>query len=356
MDATDDRKRPRAKQTIDVGCGIYSMCTSSDGKKAILGTSKKESNVCLVDIFCGAEDSKAVVKKYEGHTTPIYSCCISPDTSYIGSGGKNGLVAFHDVSREQPVSMAKGHESTLYSCDFNADNQHVCTSSSDGTIKIWDIKSDSVSKNKAAAVIEDAAAMGTVYQALWHGENHILSCGDDYCIKRWDKRSLSGGPVANYFGHTSIVKSIAVSECGYFLVSACDDGSIRVWLADEQTLIADMHGGVQRKLQAKEKELDKLSQQVSEGEVDIKDVQKVREVKEELQKSSDHYDKVKSERGALGCIQARVGLEGHNLAVACVAWKSKESEEGKPVGQILSGAQDQTIRLFELDLDELKKF
>lgn len=346
-DAADASKRPSATLTIDLGCGIYSSCASDDGQKAVVGTSRKTENVCLVDIFCGKENSEAIVMKYDGHTTPAYSCCMSKDMGQIVSGSKNGHIVLHDVSRPNPIVDLPAHETTCYSCDFN--NDFVCSASSDGTVKIWDLKS-----MKAAAVIEDAAAMGVVYQALWHGENHVVSCGDDYCIKRWDWRKTSEGPVANYFGHTSQVKCIAVSPDGYFLVSACEDGSIRVWLADERALIGDVRGAAQRKLVSKENEIEKLRERLQSGEIDKSEVQEASAALKDLQAQVDHYDEVWNDRCALDCIQARKGLEGHTLGVASIAWR--DAEDGGSIGQVISGAQDQTIRLFEVDTNELKKF
>jgi WD40 repeat protein len=49
---------------------------------------------------------------------------------------------------------------------------------------------------------------GVVFKALWQSDTHIISCGDDYCIKLWDIRSLKHGPVENFLGHTSEVRTI----------------------------------------------------------------------------------------------------------------------------------------------------
>ena len=46
-------------------------------------------------------------------------------------------------------------------------------------------------------IIDDAAASGVVFKALWRGENEIISCGDDYCVKKWDNGCIAT-PIATH--------------------------------------------------------------------------------------------------------------------------------------------------------------
>merc|ERR1711904_630023 len=87
--------------------------------------------------------------------------------------------------------------------------------------------------SKPVLSIDEAAAAGAVNQALWHSENAILSCGEDYCIKLWDTRNHMNGPITQFLGHTSPVRAIAISPDKKFLASGSNLGTVRVWAIDE---------------------------------------------------------------------------------------------------------------------------
>ena len=69
---------------------------------------------------------------------------------------------------------------------------------------IFDINAGSM-PSCMISTIEDAAAGYTVHDALWCGDDEILSGGDDYAVKMWDIKRPQNAPLASYMGHTSCV-------------------------------------------------------------------------------------------------------------------------------------------------------
>merc|ERR1719456_681502 len=131
------------------------------------------------------------------------------------------------------------HDGVAYSCAFNQDCATACTASSDGNVQILDTRALAPNRKAPVLTIPDAAATGTVFKTLWRGEFEVLSCGEDYCAKRWDIRNLSLGPLTNFFGHTSTIRSMALSSDEHYLVTAAVDGCVRVWVVDEVALVAE---------------------------------------------------------------------------------------------------------------------
>ena len=78
------------------------------------------------------------------------------------------------------------------------------SASSDGLVQVCDWRQGA--NWKAAQTIADAAAGGVCFGALWRLDKEVVTCGDDYCVKKWDLRSLKNGPIENYLGHTSVVR------------------------------------------------------------------------------------------------------------------------------------------------------
>eukprot|EP00746_Dinoflagellata_sp_MGD_P078736 gnl/MRDRNA2_/MRDRNA2_31463_c0_seq1.p1 gnl/MRDRNA2_/MRDRNA2_31463_c0~~gnl/MRDRNA2_/MRDRNA2_31463_c0_seq1.p1 ORF type:complete len:582 (+),score=130.65 gnl/MRDRNA2_/MRDRNA2_31463_c0_seq1:84-1748(+) len=347
--ANDEGKKVKPVQTFSCagGKGIYCMNATNDGKFLVTGSGANESNVAWWDI-----SQEKIVQTYQGHTSACFSISLGMDQNRFATGGQRGQVITYDRNNPSPLCQIEdAHTNTVYGVHYRDDCNTVCSCSGDGTIKIWDLQA--VRSAKAMAKIDDAAATGVVYDCRWRGEHEIISCGDDFCIKRWDIRKLGEGSITNYFGHTSTVKSICLSEDKKFLVSATHDGSIRLWLADEVGVINDAQVEANNKIEAKERELEKATEKMNSGEEDPERViglqAQLKSIKDEL----TYVNAIRKERDMMSCVQARVCLEGHTLPVIALAWRDRpDSCEAT----VLSASQDQTIRLFDIDKESLEQF
>lgn len=176
------------------------------------------------------------MRKFVGHDHPVYSCAVAADERFCVSGGKTGQVCFHDVNRgEAPLCVLNQHDGVTYCCTVNDDSVTVATASADSTIQILDMRAARTARSMIT--IDDAAAAGSVYKVIWRGEFELLSCGDDYCAKRWDIRNIGDGPLTNYFGHTSPVRALDVSSNKDLMVTGTADGCIRVWVVTKWDIL-----------------------------------------------------------------------------------------------------------------------
>jgi len=324
---------------------LYSLAASPDSARFLTGHGLRSSNLNLWSIEEGA-----ITSRLEGHNEPVYSCTWSGDGGLCASGSKTGRICLHSLTSEGLAQDWKGHSSVVRSIKFRSGggNSVLCSSSRDGTVKVFDTRTSC--NDYPQFVIEDAAASGPVNEALWRGESEIVSCGDDYCIKRWDVRQSGKGPVASYFGHTSVVRAIALSGDGRFLASGTQSGSARVWLADELGLLHE-RGVEARQRQA---ELEAAFQQMEaryhdDGEGDLEDLKdaskKLTAAKDEL----GFLRQVQSEREIMACTQAVRSLDGPTLPINALAWR--DLTDG--TARVACGCQDESIRVFRLDLQAL---
>jgi len=347
-------KHPKPARTIQgADHGFYSVNVMEGTPiKVLTGLGSKEDNVWLWEL-----GNDTVVQKYSGHDAPAYCVNVAPDNRFCLSGAKNGKVCFHDLTRADPVCTMTEHESVVYAADFNEDCTTILSTGSDGTIKVLDLKA--LSTAKPILEIEDAAATGVVYTAMWRKEYEILSGGDDYCVKRWDIRNTSDGPLTNYFGHTSAVRRVCMSADQTFMVSSTNDGCIRLWIVDEPNLIVEEMDRLDTNIERIEDQREEVEKRLDDldGSDDVSpaDLKILVDKLKDLYDQSEHMAAVKSERDTLECVQSCLGLSGHCLPVCALALR--EPTQRKPgYLSLCTGSQDQTTQYFEFEKPRTNKF
>ncbi|CAJ1456481.1 unnamed protein product [Effrenium voratum] len=328
----------------EVGPSVYCMDAVPGGRGVLLGYGKKSDNLVLWNM---AEEQ--VVQRFEGQSSAVFSCCLSSD--FVLSGSKEGLVVLNDIETGTCIRTWQVHEGLVNSLSLAADGHQVVSTSRDGHVTIFDINAGSWPSCQVSD-IEDAAAGYTVCHAIWCGHNQILSAGDDYCVKRWDIRNQRDPPLDSYMGHTSCVRSLALSPDGTLFASGAADSSVRLWAlspTDLRTRMTKTEDGekVSDLLADLKQRREQVIELVHAGEGDPAEI---RELNEEI----EHLEKTAQDRGdqelidAHGYIRAVLGLSGHSLTVGSLAWQDFEGGH-----RLLSGAQDEAMCCFEFKDDDI---
>lgn len=211
-------------KTCNVGPSVYCMDAVPGGRGVLLGYGKKSDNLVLWDM---GEDQ--VAQRFEGQTSQIFSCCLGRDK--VLSGSKDGLIVMNDIETGTCLTAWQVHEGLVTSITLGEDGHKVVSTSRDGRVVVFDTNAG-MWPSCQICDIEDAAAGYTVCQALFCGREEVLSAGDDYCVKRWDIRNQREPPLASYMGHTSCVRSLALSPDGQMFASGASDSSVRLWALD----------------------------------------------------------------------------------------------------------------------------
>lgn len=350
--ATDPAKRPRPKRRFQAagGAPLYSMAALEESRRLLVGLDGKgQSCLRLLSI-----DEEAELVAYEGHSSPVYSSAFSSDSLALVSGSKSGVICLHDAAAQACQHSMQAHSSVVHCLDYRRNSSVICSASKDGAVKIFDTRNLS-HEGKADAMIEDAATTGTVLQALWRGDTEIISCGDDYCIKRWDVRSLDEGPVSSFFGHTSTVRALCISPDEQFIVSGAQSGSIRVWCSDQLGAAEARLIKLELELQALACDRDDKQEQVEEGGLEP---EHFKAAQEKIAECEERYKAMKeacSQLSRNGYSQADIGCEGLKMPVSSLAWRDGCAPLSPRAGasaanvRLAVGAQDQAVRIYELD-------
>lgn len=331
-------------KTCAVGESVYCMDAHAGGRGVLVGYGKKTDNLSLWNMAEGT-----CLQTYEGQTSPIFACCLGKNFSL--SGSKDGMVVQNDLETGTCIRTWQVHEGLVTSIALASDGHQVATTSRDGRVVVFDINAGSL-PSCLVSDIEDAAAGYTVCQALWCGKDELLSAGDDFCVKRWDIRNQRDPPLASYMGHTSCVRSLALSPDGALFASGAADSSVRLWALNPSGLRSrltktDDGGRVSDLLSELKQRREQVIERVHQGEGDPAEV---RELTEEIE-TLERVAKDKSDEEIIdsaGYVRAVLGLSGHSLTVGTLAWQDCAGKH-----RLISGAQDESVCLFEFNDEEV---
>lgn len=164
----------------------------------------------------------------------ITSLSYSPDGNYlvIGSGGKGNDIYIWDCRKKRKVASWEAHSFGVAKVRYSSDGSKIIscgdkyykeivlfgksTILEDDTIKIWDAKSGGLEHQyicKAQDVYLNSSK--NLVLAIDHKDIVIIN--------------LQNGKQTRLIGHNALVNSLCFNQNGSQLLSASDDGTIRIW-------------------------------------------------------------------------------------------------------------------------------
>ncbi|MEM6256303.1 MAG: NB-ARC domain-containing protein [Cyanobacteria bacterium P01_D01_bin.156] len=181
--------------------------------------------------------TQSCIRVLKEHTDRVRSVAVSPNDDYIASGSDDGTIILWDFNRRAPIGKFPIHKSRVWSVAFYQHNRQTLLASG-GDDRSVVLSKVSSGQHKSVHPIEPSKilrgfAMGTrsvaVLKQSTPKPDLIISGGNDWRIKLWQQGSKVNPnmPIRDLAGHTGRVWSVAAH--GYWVASASDDGTIRIW-------------------------------------------------------------------------------------------------------------------------------
>ncbi|MBD3883176.1 hypothetical protein IFO70_15530 [Phormidium tenue FACHB-886] len=346
--------------------GVCALAFSPDGR---IATGGEDQTVRLWDI-----DSNNCLKMLEGHSKRIRTIAFSPDGQWLASGGDdavvrvwNGqtgdclrsfncerrlwslafspdpaepmlatagddqLVKLWDLQTGECLKTFQGHTSKVWSIAFSPNGRTIASGSDDQTIKLWEVET-------VRCIRTFQGYKNLVWSAAFSPDGaQLASASEDGNVRLWDAQT--GQCSQTLEGHTGRVWSVAFSPQGQLIASGGDDQTVRFWQVSTGRCVKVLR---ERSGQIRRIEFSPNGRLLATNNGD--NTVKLWEVSQLYPNPLDPRDRRTTAPPSVSRLRT---LQGHGSKVWSIAF-SPDSQ------RIITGSEDQTIRLWTLQGDCLK--
>ncbi|TPX66522.1 hypothetical protein CcCBS67573_g07802 [Chytriomyces confervae] len=173
-----------------------------------------------------------------GHSKPVTSVAVSPDSTTIISGSKDQTLKLWDVQTGECQATLEGHKNDVNAVAITPDGKLIISGSSDETIKVWNLETKTciATMEPWRAEVEMKKDGGTVHSVAITPDGKTIIAGlKDEIIQMWDIATRKW--ICTLQGHTESVTSVAITPDGKTIISGSEDNTVKVW--NSETKLCD---------------------------------------------------------------------------------------------------------------------
>lgn len=183
---------------------------------------------------------RRMIGAFQAHKKGNTVFALSPDKQFLVTATTvSSVMTLWNVASQSPVYTFRGHHSGINGIHYTADGKTIVSASDDGSVKLWDVATRKVlhsftsdSRNKKFT----ALALSRDGKYLAAGMN--ASGSDSHGIEVWSLEDLKHRYSFNQ--HTKKVTAVQFSPDGERLVSAAEDGTIKLWHLQQDVLVKSL--------------------------------------------------------------------------------------------------------------------
>lgn len=196
---------------------------SPDGRRVVVGGTDGHVRVLATDGLVQQLDLDGA----QGRCFPRFS----PDGSRIVSAAEDGSVRVWDANSGADIAVLHPHRAVAWAAQLDPRDERVISGAQDGTV----VLSNLVDHSEVRLPVQ----RGAVNVAAFSPDGStIVTAGDDGIVRLWG----SSAKPRLLMGHDGAVRGVAFSPDGSLLASAGVDGTVRVWQTAGGTAAAVLRG------------------------------------------------------------------------------------------------------------------
>ena len=207
---------------------VRAVAFSRDGKllAAAGGLPARGGEVKIWDV-----EKHTPLRTIAGHTDCIYAVEFAPDGKAVATASYDKLIKLWDVESGKEIRTLKDHIDAVYALAFTPDGKRLVSASADRGVKVWDLAS-----GERLYTLSDATD-GLNTLAVDPTGKRVAAGGLDRTIRVWSLGDKSGALQNALIAHEDAILQLAWSPDGKYLVSSAADKEVKVFQADDLTLV-----------------------------------------------------------------------------------------------------------------------
>lgn len=167
-----------------------------------------------------------------GHTRPVVDLAFSEVTEYgyfLISACKDGKPMLRQGDTGDWVGTFEGHKGAVWGATLNRDASRAATGAADFSAKLWDaVTGDELQAFSHKHIVKSVA--------FSHDGNYLLTGSNEKILRIFDLSKPEADPIM-LSGHTSNIRRTLWLPDGKHVVSASDDKTVRVWDITNETVV-----------------------------------------------------------------------------------------------------------------------
>ena len=180
-------------------------------------------------------DTGRLNNTFIGHTDKVNSVVFSPDGKTIASGSSDRSIRLWNANTGKHIRSLKRHTRGVISLAFSPDGKTIASGSwDDGTIQLWDASTGRPIRTLSVR------HKWSVYSLAFSPDGKTIASANPRQVDLWDANT--GKHIHTFIGHTNDVNSVVFSPDGKTIASGSEDGTIRLWEANTDTLLRTFTG------------------------------------------------------------------------------------------------------------------
>jgi WD40 repeat protein/DNA-binding XRE family transcriptional regulator len=206
---------------------VQTVAFTTDGTRVLSGG--EDGTVRLWEVASGY-----CVRIMQGYSLTCHAVAWSPHEDIIASAMSDGRIILWNSTDEKILQVLQGHTNIVHSLTWSPDGQMLSSASSDRTIRLWQIHT-----GECLAVLRGHT--DPVSSVDWSPDGRLLASGGYYdkTVRIWDIEKLQCRWVSDVL--TAGIQMVAWSPDGIYLASGDDDGTVKLWNAEDGTLLKLFH-------------------------------------------------------------------------------------------------------------------
>ena len=211
---------------------VRAVAFSADGRllAAAGGLPARSGEVKIWDV-----EKRITLRTIAGHADCIYAVGFAPDGKSIATASYDKLIKLWDVASGKEIRTLKDHIDAVYALAFTPDGKRLVSASADRGVKVWDVASG----ERLYTLSESTDGLNAL--AVDPAGKRVAAGGLDRTIRVWSLDEKGGTLVNSLIAHEDAILQLAWSPDGKYLISSSADKEVKVFKADDLTLVKTWH-------------------------------------------------------------------------------------------------------------------